>query len=550
MGQADLVPILVKILKRYTATTTTALSLFPTHRPSDRTTQQPSVNFNIVLPVLQLFRIFAKLDAHAKSSLLRWKDGRLLDVLMDLLQPKCNQEASSSSSSEHCIYTQQHSVVVEAFGVLKDMSFRLQDSDKEYMYTRLSNFFLQSINRPNLITTDSSLREKRLETLSAMYWNFATSPKLSLQMGHAPAVLKSLGYLLQYSGTGDDESVNIKRNALSAFGNVVASLTARGPILAVTADGNSQSKGDTSPALQQQQEWIRPMLFQLLIGESDKDIQRRTMRTIRCLASCSWGRKLLVGGENTASMPTTAKELDSYLTKVLKNDSVYDIPTRIQTCETIGSLTQDPDIMALIGPNLERTLVQTIEYMHSSQHLGGQAGLVAAACRALCLSWEHGSSAGRGSHTPSDSFFACLLSCSKMEPETTHPPVAKLLLKLALKVNKTNDTDMPQHSNELSEGSQGAKQNHLGLSSTSSILSTALLDTISELLQPVGPPFDESRHDALELLQLFLQNDANKRVLAENEGLLTALVGFALVTVQDDKKKSAKRMILQLVPEL
>ena len=72
----------------------------------------------------------------------------------------------------------------------------------------------------------------------------------------------------------------------------------------------------------------------------------------------------------------------------------------------------------------------------------------------------------------------------------------------------------------------------------------------SELLQPVGPCFDESRQDTLELLQLFLHHDDNKRLLAAHEGLLTALVEFALTTSQDDKKRKAKHMILQLVPEL
>ena len=525
MGVSDLLPILVKILKRYAAASTTQPQL--------------ALDDNITYPVVLLLRIFAKLDTHTKSSLLRWKDGRLLDVLVSLL-----------------FFSQQPVTATEAFGFLKDISFRLLDNDKEFMYSKLSNFLKQSINhnvKDETTTGDVALKEKRLESLSAIYWNLATSSKISMDMGHSPDVLKSLGQLLKYPQSDRDDAVKIKKNAVSAFGNVVVALTARGSILTVT-DTNCPAKSDDRNANLAilQQDWIRPTLFHLLRDESDQDVQRRTMRTIRCLTSCSWGKILLLRGDKavTSCSAAAVNELNSYFILVLAKDSIFDVSTRIQVCETIGSLSQDPAVMKVIGQNFEQTLVQTIEQAYSTPHLGGQqqASLVASACKALHLVWERGTWGQERPVPPSDSFFSSLLSCSKIDPEITHPPVAKLLLKLGFKICRSNAAELLA----------GAPAGHpddseiesLGCDSSNNILSKPLFDTLSELLQPVGPCFDESRQDTLELLQLFLQNDANKRILAEHEGLLTALVGFALMTSQDDKKKRAKRLILLLVPEL
>ena len=541
MGVSDLLPILVKILKRYTAATTT--------------TTQLNRDFKITYPVLLLLRIFAKLDTYTKASLLRWKDGRLLDVVVGLLRP---QEHHHFIRTDHdqTIYSQQPVAATEAFGFLKDISFRLQDNDKEFMYSKLSNFLIQSIShiiKDESITSTVNLKERRLESLSAVYWNLATSSKISTYVGHSPAALKSLGQLLQYPQSDRDDLVKIKKNAVSAFGNVVVALTARGPILAVT-DTNcpAKSEGTNANLAILQQGWIRPTLFQLLRGESDQDIQRRTMRTIRCLTSCSWGRALLLRGDNALNSCSTAatNELNSYFTLVLAKDGIFDVSTRIQVCETIGSLSQDPAVMAVIGQNFEQTLVRTIEQSESTTHLGGQqqATLVASACKALRLVWERGTWGQKRPVPPSDSFFTSLLSCSKMDPEITHPPVAKLLLKLGLKFCRSNTAELPAgaHTGRPDD----IEIERLGSDSSKNILSKPLFDTLSELLQPVGPCFDESRQDTLELLQLFLQNDTNKRFLAEHEGILTALVGFALMTSQDDKKKRAKSMILLLVPEL
>jgi len=392
----------------------------------------------------------------------------------------------------------------------------------------VSNLMIQYTAGKDSKSTDLSFKETIMEAIAAVYWNLATSSKLSLVMGRDPRIMTSLGNMLRYRSTtcSDEEHVKIKRNALSALGNIMAALTVPLPI---------HVNEDTHELHQYQelssQEWICQTLILLLTKESDKDIQRRAMRTIRCMSSCSWGQNLLLGGMDASAITSQAKELEACLTMMLRRDSVCDVPTRIHASKTIGSLTEHETFLSWIGLPLESCLVQMVECMGDEKHYKNQESLVAAACRALILCRERGQW-NRELDLPSESFFGSLLACSKLEPETTHPPIAKLLLQIA--------KDAERVSGDKKQGRQ----------KPSNILSNPLLDTLTELLQPVGPSFDESRSYVLEMLQLFLVNEANKRILVENEGLLTALVGFALVTIQDDKKKSAKQIIMQLVPEL
>lgn len=542
IGASDLVPILVKILKRYNNNT---------QQPQ----QQQANNFETLVPLFQIFRIFAKLDANAKSSLIRWKNGRLILTLMDSLNTLL--KSGSISSNHHQLQPQQSLTVVisECIGVLKDLSFRLEEADKSSLH--------KFVNKDGLLSRTMeafSLSQQQhhlliiMELIAAIYWNFATSNKISLKMAQDPGVLRNLDKLLHCCDNNNNnamgnkrkapsldngqQGIRIKRNALSALGNIA---------VAITAEKQQKHSSLTLPSPQQlaaavedqkeeavdlflRQHWIRPTLLHLVQNETDEDIQRRAMRTIRCLASCSRGRKLLLGPSEGSS------DLESFITSLLTttNDGGkhLDNATRVHVCETICYFTHDQEMLKSMGPTLETIMVQIISAFKNNQPgiLSAQASFIAAICKALFFSLERSPWQQRGDSFFPLQFFEGLFSCSRVEQEVTHPPLARLLLTIGKELQRNVDRQ---------KAFQGT-----------TILTKPALDTIAELLEPVGPSFEQSRRDALHLTQLFLKNSKNKKALAENERLLSAVVGFALMTRQDDEKNLAKKMILELVPEL
>lgn len=499
IGTTDLVPILAKILKRHIS----------------QKDQDPSDS--ILVPVLKTLRVFARLETQVKALLLRWKDGRLIAILVDILNLKISTQRNGQ------LLTRHSGAAMESLGILKDLSFRLGNDDKVLLYGFLRDILVQYTTSHNGMHPLDACQV--LEAVSAIYWNIATVPQMSLEMAQQSTVLKSLESLLAYKGTGDfaSELAKIKRNALSAFGNIVSAITVARK--GKTSFQSLDAKQTKAAAVFCGQPWIRPRLLYMLKGETDKDIQRRTMRTIRCLSSCEWGRSFFWKGQ----------DLESFLAFVLEKKQDFDVPTRIQIYETIGCITGDKEIMRDVSAMLLKSLIHTITSFKDQQGLDEQAGLVAAVCKVLFLCLERNLNKPR-SFPFCESFFAGIFAGSKIDPEQTHPAVARLLLIIA-----TQEFGCQPSMKPLNESNACLLQNEL--------LSSPVLDTIAELLRPVGPQFDKSQRDSLELIKIFLQDARNKKILADNERLLTALVGFALIAAEQ-KRKCAKQMILDLVPEL
>jgi hypothetical protein len=74
--------------------------------------------------------------------------------------------------------------------------------------------------------------------------------------------------------------------------------------------------------------------------------------------------------------------------------------------------------------------------------------------------------------------------------------------------------------------------------------------TIALILSAPASERENSRNEALDVVLLLAENDANKRPLAESEDLLSGLVNLCLLGPGPKKKQDAKRLILELVPEL
>ena len=82
----------------------------------------------------------------------------------------------------------------------------------------------------------------------------------------------------------------------------------------------------------------------------------------------------------------------------------------------------------------------------------------------------------------------------------------------------------------------------------------AALEIMAILLSPLasGPDFDASRSKAVKVLTIIAnEDDRNKKPMADDENLLTALVNVCLMTSNEGPlKDDAKELILALVPEL
>jgi hypothetical protein len=76
---------------------------------------------------------------------------------------------------------------------------------------------------------------------------------------------------------------------------------------------------------------------------------------------------------------------------------------------------------------------------------------------------------------------------------------------------------------------------------------------LTTLLSPIADPeFDVPRQNAVDALTILVKDDdRNKKPLAANENLLTALVNVCLMTNNEGPlKNGAKQLVLALVPEL
>jgi hypothetical protein len=87
-----------------------------------------------------------------------------------------------------------------------------------------------------------------------------------------------------------------------------------------------------------------------------------------------------------------------------------------------------------------------------------------------------------------------------------------------------------------------------------------LADLAALLLSAVGPAFETSRENGVTIVEHLIagsntdgdsSSNVHWKTLADNERLLSALVGFCLMSHTEGLRKDrAKRLILRLVPEL
>jgi len=344
---------------------------------------------------------------------------------------------------------------------------------------------------PTLLHFGRKVEALRLrEYVAAIWWNLAMSPSAGQEMASKEEVLTSLHSLML-----PEDTVKTRRNAISSIGNL-ATIPANHAHLLSHQDG----------ALVQ-------CLENAARTEDDIDSRRRAMRTLRCLCS----------GEAAHTLRRRS-DFCEFLAHIAQND--VDRDTRVQALECMAYVAADEEAMTVVREEIESALIGTIENSTESR-------LTVDACRclSLCLAKVEPTSCT----SPS-----CLM---KEEPavlvfSTTF--YAKLAAAVAQSFNAEAHCNVAKIVSYVvdTDGFAGKAP------------APPFLNLLAALLSPFGPDFEQSQGVAMKSIQAIAGVDGNKKSLAEDEGLLTALVNFAMATSEAEKKDEAKSLILKLIPEL
>jgi hypothetical protein len=218
------------------------------------------------------------------------------------------------------------------------------------------------------------------------------------------------------------------------------------------------------------------------------------------------------------------------------------VDVRSQACQTVTLLLEalvDDGVSdsedCKFAPCLEAIVIRTIQDDRTP------AKLVAPLCEALHSSIVHNGAWSRGSTNCSSGFYERLLSIlqENISQSALHDKVSSLVLRLLLAQS------MPQ----LAREQQSCGVLHL------------LADLAALLLSSVGPEFETSRKNGIAIVERlvklpnadgdFSSSSRCRKALADNERLLSALVGYCLMLhTNGPQRDRVKQLILQLVPEL
>ena len=422
----------------------------------------------VVKSTLQILRIWSKVkNPRLKSRLVR-------SGVIDCIRQEYRRGASSRER------------LLLALSLLKDLTFRSSFDDKEFLYANTKDVVLENCQNNHCGVA---------EAMSAALWNLALEPILGRKMAQDQELWDAVQRLWKTST--QTVGVAVHRNVSSAVGMIVASIV-----------GSTQA----APNLFLDQLWLLPALLEVLSDESDKDWRRRCMRTIRCLASCDWGRAFL--WDHVPSV----ESLFMILLRVLQNGE-DDTDTRVQACQVIASvLPFKRDELVPLGPCLETSLIRTLNDRNIDEKL------TVALSQALTVilgqsPWKRASTCFSAT-----SMERIRIALDKSRRDATcHITLSSLMIQLL--------------------------QQHTIQRKVAAFASTPVLESLSLLLESVGPEFELSRRNAVHMVTLLSSDPSSKKLLAENEGLLSSLVSFCLMS-NGPLKEDAKNAILRLVPEL
>jgi len=429
----------------------------------------------------------------------------------------------------------------ELVHLIQQLTNRAESRDQMFLYEQLHPIILGCCSRSD----DSNKKTiALLEAATAILWNWSTSSKkLSLLMCDDSTVWKQMRHLWENTGT-DQDKITLQRNISAIIGTMIANccLGAASCTLHRRNDCDGCGSGIERPiATVVEQSWMLPILLrEIEICDIDIDYRRRCMRTIRCLASCTWGSAFLLKNSDL---------LGSSLLEVLRmqNDKI-DYETRTLACQSVTDLLPTvkhhiESASGLLGPFLDTALIELVERVDDCTHPRLSGELVLSAIQTLSASLQY-SPWQRSAECFSEAFFEILMMALQehIDQPTFHADVSRLLVHLVEREETITIDDSTSTATQIR-----------GITERLANIPT-VLEILTMLLSPIAnPAFDASRQNAVDVIRALVDEDLrNKKALAADEYLLTALVNLCLMNHSQGSpiKEAAKEIILLLVPEL
>ena len=449
----------------------------------------------VLLPILKVFRVFAKLNS-AKSLIVN----RLKSALMGYLANDALVWIQQPHDSM-CYFSPD--VFWETLGLLKDLTFRSESHDKDVLLCANAGILYRL-----LIACCSDIKNVNLklqEWFTAVVWNLAldsaTCEGLLRQHISDGGIIRGLLEVLMHHSVNDHQSdltVKIKRNAVSALGNFVADSRYHGAIFQ-----------DNTLALLSR-------LMTVVEEDGDGAVRRRAMRTIRYLVSSpSPEAQLAVKNENLLQ-----RFLANTIGRNASLDDENEHDAQIQACQAV--IVMSDSMNPSDWPQLLGTLSKRIETTTDTKLV-------------LTASLAMGECFKRMPVIPisfSDLFWK-RLETAVMSDRSTHIGVSSLYLVLA-----------------QAEKSYARKDENSVSSQSVLSSSTSTLNAMTLILSAPSTVDERAAQNVLKLLEVLVEDAVNKKPLADNEGLLSGLINLCLVNPGKAIKDSAKQLVLQLIPEI
>jgi hypothetical protein len=456
---------------------------------------EENITPDVLTTVVEILRIYAKLES-AKSVLVRMGKGLWLgQILKYCVDGTVGAKANKVSP-----------LCMELLGLIKDLSFRSSASDKETMLSLREGVFGGLI--ASICKAGETADRRLVDWFTAVMWNLVLDKPLcdqilALDKAHNFPII---GYLLRILNErqfnlapGKSDAAKIRRNAISCIGNMLSHMDNQLLLLR-----DQEANGSN----------ILRSLVSTVENDTDSIVRRRAMRALRCIA-CSEEIEVLSNLNHYDLQGLSFR----VISRRIAEDDENDRDMQIQACHVI-SASMDRFSCAE-WPQLETILQQRIETSNDEK-------LIHAACSCLVECIKH-SPCRKGPSCFSDLFWTRLevAAASSAEP---HLPISSLLMELARWEEESSESNTDEHPSNLTNA--------------------VAVKIIIHLISIASEENFEIRRNALDTVRYLATRKASRRALAENERLLSALVNLCLLEPDITSKDAAKKIIIDLVPEI
>lgn len=456
-----------------------------------------------IVAIARLLRVFSKM-VPAKSFLIKYLKGTFIgktlrDVLLWIKKPSISVLSSSTE------------VLWEILGLLKDLTSRSRTDDKivllrleEGILSQIISFCFENIR---------DFQPRFQEWCTSLTWNLVLDPPIcQTLLSKMTSANNKLGIvivegllqaLIQHSAHGKNSSLSlkIKRNAVSSLGNIFSD----------TMNHAVLFRNSCNPKLSA----LIPQLACSVQQDFDPVVRRRAMRTLRCIAGST-----VVEAKNLIQKGNLSSFLIDIISRKRVQEDENDHDMLVQACQTIIALKES--IVSAEWSQIQIALLQLLQNTTNTEVVPA-----AALCLSICVKQNH---VDPNSSCFSVQFWNNIERCVSAS-ETVHTDISELLIVLALIEKELGTTDARDHEN------------------VSVLTKTQVINALTTILLE-SQSTEQTRNQALEVVKILSLNENNKRLLAGNDRLLSGLVTVCLMQPDSEIKDSAKKIILQLVPEI